>query len=383
MLVSLFNRSGTTEFHRRVAKATESFETIPAVSYAARYERARQLFAGAEGPKARELMTELYKDSIESGFLPPMDGAFNIALQGNTELRKLIRETSAEMVSKGARPTVVYLAWQMHYLGHDALAEELYDAAITGMSKKDELPTRLAAVEYLYHTGRHVRAEIVLRPLLKNKRYAEWPGMWRLAMTVADGRGAKARAIEHLNRAMDIEYERLPDEFEVKHVRVAYAHLLDRYGKLATVGAMSDAQPSREVVAGVVRAADRWRSLDTDPVAACDAAAMILAELGAEELAWDYLTTPLAGATDTDTQWAVMARGFRRQGHANLAGQAYRMAFKAEPKNAKILFAHAEMLLESGDKPSADKLFRRIAEGKWESHYQSVQARAKEYLEEE
>ena len=54
------------------------------------------------------------------------------------------------------------------------------------------------------------------------------------------------------------------------------------------------AEPRREFIGRVFRVADHWRQVDPDPTAACQAAARILSELGAAEMACEYLTTPLA-----------------------------------------------------------------------------------------
>ena len=54
------------------------------------------------------------------------------------------------------------------------------------------------------------------------------------------------------------------------------------------------AEPPREFIGRAVRVADHWRQVDPDPTAAYQAAARILSELGAAEMAWEYLTTPLA-----------------------------------------------------------------------------------------
>ena len=43
--------------------------------------------------------------------------------------------------------------------------------------------------------------------------------LWRLAATMAEKRGMTARALSFVERAMEIEYENLPDEINVKAVR--------------------------------------------------------------------------------------------------------------------------------------------------------------------
>ena len=94
----------------------------------------------------------------------------------------------------------------------------------------------------------------------------------------------------------------------------------------------------------MVRAADRWRALDSDPTLACHTAARILRYLGARDLAWDYLTTPTAVRPNDPAPQLALAQTLRSEGEYDLADRAYALAFEAESTNAQILWERAQML---------------------------------------
>ena len=138
-----------------------------------------------------------------------------------------------------------------------------------------------------------------------------------------------------------------------------------------------------EFKARVVRAADRWRQVDPDPTAACQAAARILSDLGAAEMAWEYLTTPLAAKPGEAAPWVSMAEMLRQQGHFELADRAYASAFEAEPTNAQILWDRAQVLLQAGQTEEAKELFGQLADGQWHSRFDRLKSQAKQYVERE
>src|SRR5581483_8487282 len=86
---------------------------------------------------------------------------------------------------------------------------------------------------------------------------------------------------------------------------------------------------------GVVRAADRWRSLDRDQDAACRQCARVLRVLGERELAWDYLTTPVALRPGEAEVWVGLAHALTEQGERDLADRAFAAAFERESTDAQ------------------------------------------------
>jgi tetratricopeptide (TPR) repeat protein len=190
-----------------------------------------------------------------------------------------------------------------------------------------------------------------------------------------------ARALRYNEQAIELEYRNLPDVVNLQMIRQDYGQLLARYQQLASAITTLEAEPPQSFLARVIRAADRWRAIDPDPTAACQTVARIFGDLGASELAWDYLTTPLAARPNEAAPWVSMAQMLRQQGHLELADRAYVSAFEAEATNAQILWDRAQVLLEAGRKDDAQRLMQQIADGQWPRQFNWIQTRAKQYVE--
>jgi hypothetical protein len=291
---------------------------------------------------------------------------------------ELMRDACATLLERGRRSEAVRLAWQCHVIGDQALAEDLLTSVLAGVTDKDRPATVLAAVEFLWHANQQARAEKLLETLLNDPQCAGQAALWHLAAVLAVSRGSTARALSCLERAVEIQYRELPDIINLQEVRSDYGGLLDLYQQLAEALTALQAEPPREFVAKLIRATDQWRALEDDPTAACLAAARILQRLGAAELAWAYLTTPLGLRPNEAAPWLSIANEMRQQGDFALADRAYAEAFAAEATNAQILWDRAQLLLQSGKTEEARKLFGQIADGQWQPRFQNLQQRAKE-----
>ena len=417
LLTTALKENNFSAFGRQLAEAALRFEDVPALRYAARYERAAGLAQAAvladktgtgtspatrsvapsssKGSEpvpvfscgaAQEAFRTLYADTLKRGFLPPVDERFRYAFQtgeeGNRQWQTLLRDSTQKLIARHARPAAVRLAWQVRQVGDPSLAEELFTLATAAVSEKEELPTVLAAVAYLTQNGQQPRADALLQPLLDrllvDADYARWPGLWRLSAAVAERRGQAARSLQCTERAMDLEYQSLPEQVNVQTIRTQYAQLLGRYQQVAAALATVGSKPPADFLGRVVQAADRWRALDTDPTAACQAAARIFGDLGAADLAWDYLTTPLAARPNEAAPWVSLAESLRQQSQFELADRAYASAFEAEPTNARILWDRAQVLQQTGRAAEAKQLLRQIAEGDWPPAFSGIKSQAKE-----
>ena len=320
-------------FHDGFAAAIPRFQTVPGLRYAARYELARAC-------NAEDGFRKLFTETLETGIVPRIDGSFREVLQrgDGQQWQTTIRAAAKKLIDAGARQSAVYLAFQVQQVDDPALAEEVFDMALCGAPESERLGLTLARIEHFRQTKQRPRADALLQTVLNDKRYAGWPALWYLAEAIAGDRGMTARAIGFRQRAMDIEFEHLPEKVNIDVIRSDYGQLLSRYEKLATaIGPLHEAA-SPELLAGVIRAADRWRQLDADPTAACQAAARVLGELGETDLAWDYLTTPLSVQANQAASWTNLAQMLRQQGHVDLADRAFVAACDAEPTNAQVLW---------------------------------------------
>jgi len=140
-------------------------------------------------------------------------------------------------------------------------------------------------------------------------------------------------------------------------------------------------KPPADFLAKTVRTADRWRALDSEGEAACQAAGRILQSLGERELVWDYLTTPVGLHPNESRPWVGLARTLSQRGELDLADRAYTAAFEAEPTNAQILWDRATNLRQAGKVQEAKKLYRQLAEGTWQPRFAWLQTQARWQVE--
>jgi tetratricopeptide (TPR) repeat protein len=222
-----------------------------------------------------------------------------------------------------------------------------------------------------------------LQGLLADPKLARQSLLWRLASDLAKLRDMNARAIECLEKALDLDAERPPPVIDLVLARTEYGAVLAHYQALADAMVALKLAPPPDFVSRVVRAADRWRAVDTDPSNACDAAAKILKRLGDRELAWDYLTTPIGLRPNEAAPWSRLASGLGTLGELALADRAYRAAAEAEPTDAQLLWDRAQNLKRIGKHQEAQQLVRRIADGTWQPRFQGLQSQAKHLLKRE
>jgi Tfp pilus assembly protein PilF len=386
LLCLLQDRAGKDgEFHRQLAELCPLFADVPGLGYAARYVQARSLWKGGRSAEARKQFQALYDKTLQDDVLPPIDADFRQALAGSgpdaDQWSQLLRQTAQRLIDRKHRPAVLALAWQCWQLDDQPLANRLLAMALDRIpDDKTRLPLRLAAIDFFVESGQLAQADALLQQLLDDPKLARRAALWRLAVQIAERRDRKARALACLERALDAEYREPPEALDLRTVRAEYGQLLQHYQALADAMVTLELAPPADFRAKVVRTADRWRALDGDGAAACQAAAHILQTLGDQELAWDYLTTPVGQRPRESGPWAELAQALGRQGTLDLADRALAAACAAEPTNAQLLWDRAQNLRQAGKAVEAQKLYRQLAEGQWQPRFTWVQAQARRQL---
>jgi tetratricopeptide (TPR) repeat protein len=366
-------------------EAVAAVGDAPGLGYVARYEHARALFESGDRQRARELFRELYAGARKDGALPAIDAAFRQALQedkGPDSWEQVIRQTADGALAQNRYLAIIALAWQCAELDDQHLADDLL-ASVLGRLTGDpqRLPVTVAAVEYLWSTHQFEQADRLVQPLLADATFAQRPSLWRLGARLAAQRKDTARQFACLEKALDLEYQHLPDVIDLQPVRQEYGALLGHYTELARAMALLHQAPPRDFLTRVVSAADRWRALDSDGSAACLAAGRVLETLGHDDLAWDYMTTPLAARTNDATAGLQLARALTQEGSLELADRAYRAAAEAEPSNADVLWERSQNLEQAGKPTEARRLLRQLADTTWADQYQPVQQQARRQLQ--
>jgi tetratricopeptide (TPR) repeat protein len=284
-----------------------------------------------------------------------------------------LRRTAKRLVEQKRRPVIFALAWQCWQLEDQALAKTLFAAAMDKIDDaKEKTAMTLAGVEFLWHTSQVAHADDLLKQLAADKELQKQAGLWRMAVKFADHRDMAARSLDSLEKALELEYQKLPAVIDLETVRREYGRLLGHYAKLAESMVTLNVRPTPDFLAKVVRVADRWRALDRDSSEPCTQAAWILQRLGDRELGWDYLTTPIGLKPNEAEPWLTLASNLTRKGDLALADLAYKSAFETEPTNAQILWDRAENLRRLGKNVEAATLFRQIAEGTWQPRFQGL-----------
>jgi ferric-dicitrate binding protein FerR (iron transport regulator) len=368
--------------HASLAECFALFEKVAGLRYAARYEQARCLLRAGKQAEARKGFEQLYTDTLKDERLPAIDGDFRLALLGRApeadRWNALLRSTAARLVESKRRPVVLALAWQCWQLGDRPLANSLLARTLHGIKEdKERLGMSLAAIQFLWQTAQLPQTDKLLQEVLAHKEWAQHAALWRLAAALAERRDQSARALECLEKALELEYAKLPEVIDLQAVRRDYGKLLGHYQSLADAMVTLKVQQPADFMARAVAAADRWRALDREPGAACQAVARILQRLGQPDLGWDYLTTPVGLRPNEAGPWVELAESLGHRGELQLADRAYAAAYEAEPTNAQILWDRAQNLRALGQSVEAGRLLRQIAEGRWQPRFQGVQALAR------
>ena len=111
-----------------------------------------------------------------------------------------------------------------------------------------------------------------------------------------------------------------------------------------------------------------------------DLAARLLSKLNRKELAWNYLTTPLAGRSGESSVWKSLAENLASQRQVDLADMAYLKAFELEQTNPEILLAHAKLRLANGRPVAGQGLLHKIVDSNWQPRFNRVVQEAKGLL---
>jgi len=227
-------------------------------------------------------------------------------------------------------------------------------------------------------------AEAAIRPHLREQ--LSWPSdridpdLFRVASAVFYGSGETDMAVIAFERALDAQYLSMGEAVELEPLRDDYTWLLEQYEALAKEIDRIDEVTIKPFIARIVRAADRWRSIDPEPAFACALAARALHALDQHELAWEYETTPLAGRANDAEVLGALARSLSIDERFDIASDIYRAAFEAEPTNPNWLWERAVMLRAAKRDAEAKALLQQISTGAWQTRFSGLVQQAKAAL---
>jgi len=215
---------------------------------------------------------------------------------------------------------------------------------------------------------------------VKDEDLGRDPLVWRLAADLANQTGGVARKVACLEKALDLEFPTLPEVIDVQTLRRDYDALLTGYADWLSACRAADAEPPADLTSRVIRAADRWRSIDPDATLACQKAGQVLRQLDQPDLVWAYLTTPLAASANEAAPFQQLSQSLQAMGELSLAEKALGAAFGAEATNAQLLWDRANLLTQMGKSDEARALLSQLADGAWQPRFDGVKQQARAAL---
>ena len=239
----------------------------------------------------------------------------------------------------------------------------------------------LLAVEQLRQLENE-RAVDLIGSLTTREELSEWSDLWRYA--VVGGRCCRQKAAglwSIRSEPSRSTSSSRPDVINLESLRNDYSNLLTRFEEVVDASATLELPPPRELIARLIRAADQWRSIDDDDTQCCQMTARILTKLNRKDLAWDYVTTPLAESSGESAPWTSLAENLTEQKQVALADIAWERAFEFEQTNPDILLKHAQMLRDNGRQQQSKAVLERITSGKWQPRFSRTVQQAQQLLQ--
>jgi hypothetical protein len=373
-LLLLAQRGGlAAEDWKLLAELWKLFEDLPGFWYTSHYERIRCLMSAGQDAQARQEFDRLYTETLSAGVIPPLDSLY-AQLPGNPVqlLKNAARERGAQCPED-----VLALAWQSAWLGPQGTTQEIM-AEFRPSTKWPEVT--LSAVLLWQQLGQWAAAQERLDEMLGDSILAKQPGLWRLAAELAGRREQGFRQTEFLEKALDLEFAHLPETVDVQKLREDYGALLHGFSQIIDDHWQKDGPLPANLAARIVKAADRWRSIDPEANDACMQASDLLSDLNEPKLAWQYLTTVVALHPNEANPYRQMAQHLAERNDWKLAEKAYAAAFAAEPTDAQLLYDRAKALEKGGRRPEAAALMKQLADGNWQPRFDNVKWQARQWL---
>jgi tetratricopeptide (TPR) repeat protein len=370
------------ELNEIFADVAVRFEDNPQLAWLVRQERVKALFKAGRHKKARRLYTGLLRAAVRQGAQPRIAADIReqfVSHGGQKAWSELVEACGTAFMQAKLFRTAFLFSAQLRQLGDVEQAGALLDDVLAVVTADNRPDVTLLAVEHLRQLS-DGKADDLMDSLLDQEQLQKDARVWRYAARVADDLGHRQTALRRLEYAIDLEFRDRPDVIDVEKLRAVYTDLLTRYEEMIDASTTLETAVPEDTFARIIRAADQWRSLEDDTTTCCHLTARVLAKLNQTELAWSYLTTPLAGRSGESASWRTLAVNLTQQEQVELAGLAWSKAFEFEQTNPELLLSHAKMLAANGHTVGSRRLLKQIVDSNWQPRFNRVQQQARNLL---
>ena len=378
------------DFGRRLAAELKLFENDGRYTESVPYLRIIWLLQARETKGLGRDYRELLVDVAEKGGViilsDEIHKLFKQRLKGHREWTTAVKAVAKVLKKLRGPSALMALAEQLRSLEESELANMFYTEALIELKPADD-PRKLQLLYgYVRRAEDWERAREFLTELLKDPKLAKQSALWREAAAISKELGDLDESLRHLEQALNLEFQKLPDAVDLKPFRGTYGILFDEYKTLADKYKTYDANQvqakslPKDFLARVQAMADRWRTIDPDDTDVCQRAARIASQLGEPDIAWGYWTTPLAEKPGDSTAWRNLAKEMGARSSTELSARAFDQAFEIESTNPEILYEHAMMLRQAGEEDSAKKKLNEIVNGSWGRKFNGTRSKASRAL---
>jgi tetratricopeptide (TPR) repeat protein len=384
VLDAMMRRSNTPPSDHMMSVMLKRFGPITdrfGLGYVFRYEYARSLWQAGKGHEAVTQFRELHADTLRHGVLPPIDTAFRDVLQmpigDGPKFIGFTRKTLDDTLKEKHYGLAFQLAKQMEQLGDEALSDEIFTTILDRASDKERNFLTLVSIQFQAQRQNFVLADRLLQKVLVDKKLAQRSDLWRLRSELTAKLGQTSTSIACMEKALELEYADLPELVNLESIRKDYRSLMNSYQNMANVLGPMPSKSWKGLQVKVMRAADRWRLIDSDSSEPNQLAGKIFHTLGLSDLAWDYWTTPIDLHPAESRPWLELAETLKSAADLDGADRAFAFAFEAEPTNADILWKRSQNCVRMGQADRARQLYRQIADGQWQERFNATVEQAR------
>ena len=367
--------------YRKLAATAAALEERPGQFVSGRVQRVKWLLKAGAGDDAAELYAEFLlreADTIaKRGGVVILDSEVHESLDRG-KWRAAVRAEAKKLIGNEAPLAVVALAEACLLVEEVELADELFASVFDAEEVKSSPRLAAVALPYLTKREQHAEAERCFQTLLSQAELAANSSLWRHASTNAKALGDLDEAARRLEHALQLEFDRLPEQIDVEQFRTHYNSAFDLLAEAVADAQNTESTMSGDLAGRIRELGDRWRSIDPDATQPCFRTARLLSDMGLPFDAWDYWTSPLASVPNNSGTWSSLANELGSRQQIGRASMAWDEAFAWESTNPDYLLSHAKLLSENGQLDKAGSLLRRIAEDKWQPRFEQTTKSAAE-----
>jgi tetratricopeptide (TPR) repeat protein len=359
----------TTRHRRKLAAILDRHaKALEQIRIPAGYTAARCLDAAGARAEAADRFEKLIAAMARDTVAPIVDSQIRRTL-GPKRWAQAIGSAASTLHDANAVMPAMQLAWMTIRAGDREGGLAVLEGSVRAAPRTDRILAAVTALEICRSLHEWDLAERLVAELADAPRVVRSAGFWRIAATTALQHGSVTEYGLRLARALSLDYHSgraIPAERFAEEHRLA----MESLANAARTVTRDDADTRRKLAVEMIRLADRARVVfPHNSVGILNTASRGLMQLGADDLAWGYLTTPLAGRGDNPEAWNDLAWRLAETDRHDLAADSKLIAARLSPDSLDAAWEAGEMLEQADRIDEAVAVYRHALTRKGENDW--------------